>query len=260
MTDLFKNFIQQNRQAFDAQKPGAHGWNSIDKILDRLPDADAFEQYLLVNRVLMDAEPVAETVWTSIDAHLDKCRQTSELEQFICENRQALDTQVPDLRIWTEITGALPEKRTKIVRLQWRRQLVRIAAAIALLLTGLTAGIWYGKQYHDSGMALAEVSPEYAEIEKYYKFDIQDKKSKLASYSVSQSADVLEDIDQLDRIMEELQRELANTTEGNRQQVVRAMIENYKTKAAILERVLLHLNQDSYRGSNSKLKNEITNM
>jgi hypothetical protein len=41
--------------------------------------------------------------------------------------------------------------------------------------------------------------------------------------------------------MLELRGELANVPPGNREQVVRAMIDNYKAKAAILERVLERL-------------------
>ena len=107
---------------------------------------------------------------------------------------------------------------------------------------------------------MADVSPEYAELERHYEHDITDKKEKLATFTGSQSADVLQDLDQLDRIMEELRRELADVPPGNRQQVVRAMIENYKAKTAILQRVLEHLDIKQNEGNNSKLSNEIKNI
>ena len=70
----------------------------------------------------------------------------------------------------------------------------------------------------------------------------------------------MQDIEQLDKIMDELRRELASVPEGNRQQVVRAMIENYKSKTAILQRVLEHLEENQNRGKNSKSSNETKNM
>lgn len=260
MKDSIKIFIQQNREAFDTEKPGAQGWESVDKVLTRLKTADNLEQSVLLNRLLLDRAAVPEHLWTGISAQLDKCENAGNLERFICENRAEMDTEVPDLNVWANLNASLPKPKAKIIRMPWQQYLRRIAAALALLITGLAAGIWYADANGSNAMALADVSPEYAELEQYYKHEIKTKKTQLASYSGSQSADVLQDIDQLDRIMEDLQRELAMVPEGNRQQVVRAMIENYKSKAAILERVLGHLEENQNTGNNSKLRNEIKNM
>ena len=46
---------------------------------------------------------------------------------------------------------------------------------------------------------------------------------------------------QIDLAMQELRAELTDVPPGNREQVVRAMIENYKAKTAILQRVLERL-------------------
>lgn len=260
MNDLIKIFIQQNRQAFDSEKPGVHGWKGVEQKLERMQSADSLEQYLISNRALFDSELVPASLWSSIDAQLDKCRHTSGIEQFICENREFMDTEVPDLRVWSEVASALPTAETKLIPFNWQRQLLRVAASIGLLVIGLGAGVWYARNSDGATMAMAEVSTEYAEIEQYYQHDIKDKKAKLATFTGSQSAGVLQDINQLDHIMEELQRELATVPEGNRQQVVRAMIENYKSKAAILERVLGYLGDQPDDGNNSKLNNEIKNM
>lgn len=262
MNDLIQKFIQQNRHAFDVETPDAHGWKGIGKTLGRLPSADGLEKYLLVNRILFDTETPAVSVWSGIEQNLNNCRNATDLERFICENRSALDTEIPDLRVWSAVAATLPAPpaaKAKKVALQWHRHLLRAAAAIALLVIGLGAGIWYARN-NATGMAMADVSPEYAELEQYYERDITDKKEKLATFTGSQSADVLQDLDQLDRIMEELRRELANVPPGNRQQVVRAMIENYQAKAAILQRVLEHLGESQNGGNNSKLSNDIRNM
>lgn len=262
MNDLIKIFIQQNREAFDPEKPGAHGWKSVEKTLDRLASADGLEKQLIINRILYDTEATPENVWAGIDQHLDKCQKTSGLERFICENRESLDTEVPDLRVWSEVSSALstPKAKARIIPINWQRNLIRVAASIALLLLGLAGGIWYAGSNNNSGMDLADVSPEYAELENHFEHDITDKKAKLATFTGSQSADVLQDLDQLDHIMQELRVELANVPPGNRQQVVRAMIENYKAKTAILQRVLEHLEETQSGGNNSKLSNEIKNM
>ena len=116
---------------------------------------------------------------------------------------------------------------------------MRAAAAIALLIVGAGLGLWYAGQQNtqNNGMTLGQVSVEYAELEHYYQRDIAAKQQQLVAYTGNNS-DVELDLQQLDGVMHELQQELANVPPGNREQVVRAMIENYKAKAAILERVL----------------------
>ncbi len=260
MNNSIKIFIQQHRNAFDAETPGAHNWNGVEKALERLKTADGMEKHLLLNRILLDTAIPTDRVWAGIESQLDAPTKPGDLEGFIRQNRESLDTETPDLRVWNHVIAALPGPKAMVVRMTWRRYLIRAAASIALLVVGLSAGIWYARSTDGSGMAMAEVSPEYAELEQYYKHDIRDKKEKLASFAGSQSADVLQDIEQLDRIMEELRRDLATVPKGNRQQVVRAMIENYKAKAAILERVLESLEEKQQENDNSKLSNEIKNI
>jgi hypothetical protein len=259
MKDAINIFIQQNRPAFDTESPGTHHWKGVEKTLERLPHADALERYLLVNRILMDTEMPSETVWNGIDEHLQQVQKT-DLEGFIQQNRAAFDHETPDLRVWAEISNTLPKSKPVIVAVNWKRQLLRAAASVALLVVGLSSGIWYARSQHDSGMDMADVSAEYAELEKHYERNITEQKEKLAMFTGSQSADVMQDLDQLDRIMEELRRDLANVPPGNRPQVVRAMIENYKAKTAILQRVLEHLEENQNESNNRKLSNEIKNI
>lgn len=260
MNDSISIFIQQHRTAFDAETPGVYGWNEVEKTLERLKTADGLEEHLLLNRILLDTEVPSGGVWEGIKNHLDAAPKTHDIESFIRKNRDALDTETPDSRVWREVVSTLPGTMATVVEVSWQRHLLRAAASIALLAIGLSAGIWYARSTDGSGMAMADVSPEYAELEQYYKHDIRDKKDKLATFTGSQSADVFQDIEQLDRIMEELRRDLANVPAGNRQQVVRAMIENYKAKAAILERVLESLEEKQKENHNSKLSNDIKNI
>jgi hypothetical protein len=82
----------------------------------------------------------------------------------------------------------------------------------------------------------------------------------LASIRGSQPAEVRADLEQLDKAMEELRLELANVPPGNREQVVRAMIENYQAKLIILKRVLERLDDTQNGGDNRTLSNGIKNI
>lgn len=257
-----ENFIREHRHAFDAATPGAHCWANLEKALDRLDRADGLEKEVLTNRLLFDTELPSERVWAGIEHYLDKPKSqaTDMLEDFIRENRESLDSEIPDLKVWANIVKETPG-RAKILGIGWQRTLLRAAASVALLVTGLGLGIWYARLGEPPAMAMSDVSNEYAELEHYFKSDIAVKKEKLATFTGIQPTEVYQDLEQLDNVMAELKLELANVPEGNREQVVRAMIENYKAKAAILERVLERLEESTKTETlNSESDNEIKNI
>jgi hypothetical protein len=262
MMDALKIFIQKNRNAFDAATPGAHGWKGLERMLQRLPEADALERQILCDRVLLDTAAPSATVWAAIENHLNDVGQNLDLEGFIQKNRDALDVATPDLRVWGEIAEALPAPSPKaiVVRVHWQHYLLRAAASVALLVAGIGVGMWYARSSEPPAMAMSEVSGEYKELEQFYQRDITVKRDRLATFTGSQPAEIVEDLEKLDQIMEELRHELANVPPGNREQVVRAMIENYKAKTAILQRVLERLEDSKTETDNSEQKHGIKNI
>jgi len=265
MQDVIKNFIQKHRAAFDPNVPGAHGWTGVKSTLDRLQSADLLEQHIAINRVLLDTEAPASCVWENISAHLDgQHGSTDTLECYIRLNRNELDLAIPDANIWNSIEKIIPASTRPIakkVSINWQRSLIRVAASLTLLIAGIGIGTWYA-QYSSDGMQMADVSSEYAELERYYQSDIAGKQRKLASFSGNRPAEVEVDLAQLDQMMQELRQELADVPPGNREQVVRAMIENYKAKTAILKRVLEDLDTTRQQpdNDNSDAGHDIKNL
>ena len=261
MTDSLNIFIQQNRDAFDAAVPGAHGWPGLERMLERLPGSDVLERQLICDRVLLDTEMPSDLVWAKIENDLDRSVEHLDLESFIKNNREAFDTELPQGLAWENISKSIAKPKAIKVHIGWRNSIMRIAASLALLVVGIGGGIWYERQGDfASGMAMSDVSGEYKELEQYYQRDISVKREKLASFTGSQAVEVGEDLEQLDEIMEQLRTELADVPPGNREQVVRAMISNYKAKMAILQRVLERLEETNNGGDNSKQSNGIKNM
>lgn len=265
MSDKIKKFIQQHRNAVDAAAPDAHHWKGVEKTLDRLVQADALERALLLDRVLIDTETPSTGVWAAIEMALDTPAPPGTLEHWIRQHREAMDAEVPDLRVWAGIeqsVGSKESDKAKIVPVNWQRSLLRIAASITLLITGVGLGMWYAHndQKNAAGMAMSDVSNEYAELEQYYQRDIAGKQVKLAAFQGNQPVEVHEDLDEMDHVMEDLRKELADVPATNREQVVRAMIDNYKAKAAILARVLERLESSKTETNNSGKKHEIKNI
>lgn len=267
-----EQFIRQNRQAMDHSLPDAHRWKGLERALDRYNEGDALERSILLDRIMLDDAEPGPSVWAGIEQTLQEMADCAAkpadcvdpLERFLTEHRADLDIAEPPANLWPHIqiqvvTENKQPGRLRINRLNWSRHLLRAAAAITLLLTGISIGLWLGNQ-EGGAMAMGEVSTEYAELEDYYQREIAVKQVRLANYNGSQPAEVGQDLQQLDLIMEELRRELANVPPGNREQIVRAMIENYKAKTAILERVLERLEETQTKTNNSGKNYEIKNI
>jgi len=155
------------------------------------------------------------------------------LEKYIRENRESFDTGVPGLEVWSKIDRSL--ERHSSHRIVWMKRL-RIAASIVILLA---AGGAIGAHLNSTSNkvdSLAGVSPEYAEMERYFSSQVNDKMAKLATYR--QAGNVEGDIKDLDAVYEDLKTELKDAQPGSEEQIIQAMIENYQTKIDILEQVL----------------------
>ena len=239
-----EGFIQQHLPEFDTVTPQECLWKNISSTLDRLPKGDALEHFIAVNRPSLDSNCPETAIWARIEQSLSPLHNAphtpnDDLETFIQAHRSEFDTDTPDLRIWNQLAVATTAPAIRIV---WYRRLARVAAAIALLVTGAGMGLWYANNQPEEayvGMKMSEVSKEYADIEQQYERDIKEKKAQLARFASNPgTSEVLGDMEQMDKVMEELRIELSNVPPGNREQIIRIMIENYQSKAFVLKKVL----------------------
>jgi hypothetical protein len=160
-----------------------------------------------------------------------------QLEKFIIENRASFDREVPPPQVWAGIEGALEARKPQAhVRPLWRA-LSAAAAAILLLGLGSVIGVYvYKSTYVREAPTLASLAPEFAETESYYASQVDNRMRQLSQ--LNQETTVESDIQQLDEIYAELQRELDTAPRESRDKIIQAMIRNYQIKLDILERVL----------------------
>lgn len=254
-----EDYIQMHREAFeDHQCLPEYQWDTLQRTLTRV-QGDTIAQFTAINRVAFDTKDCPGSVWNNIISALDKkippATKSDDLESFIQQHRDDFDAATPDLKVWEQLAN----RKKPMLTIGWTQHLMRSAAAIGLLIAGVGIGMWYSSQEQQrlAGMRMSEVSSEYAEIENHFERDIESKKQHLAQFtSQPSSADVLSDLSQMDKVMEELRLELANVPPGNREEVVRAMIENYKTKAKVLERVLKALEEHHTNNNNDADQND----
>ncbi|MEM7102417.1 MAG: hypothetical protein AAF502_04730 [Bacteroidota bacterium] len=157
-----------------------------------------------------------------------------QLDKFMRENRAAFDAAEPDSMIWDNIEKAItPAGQSKVVNI-WGY--ARVAAVAILLLTiGAIGGSYFsGSAYQSPGLVMQDLSTEYAEAEAYYVSQINQKMDQIKTFDLSES--VVEDIQSLNDEFNSLRSKLGD--EVTDEVIISAMIENYKTKIRILERVV----------------------
>ena len=157
-----------------------------------------------------------------------------QFEKFIKENSAAFDTAIPDLKVWGEIDKRLPEKKVK--QFNFRKTFSIAASLLVLIIAGsmFFSGKWQKNNAEE--MNLAKLPHEYTETIDYYRKQIEIKKAVLTKYHPDET--VIDDIDNLDSSFAELKKELANAPHGAEKEILKALINNYRTKLNILELVL----------------------
>ncbi|MEQ8703030.1 MAG: hypothetical protein RIC19_03875 [Phaeodactylibacter sp.] len=157
-----------------------------------------------------------------------------QFEQFIHDNRDAFDTDVPELKAWGGIRQELDHRKHRRLLL-WK--VVGVAAAVVgLLFCGAALGGYLSTPVPSAIVALDDVGAQYAAQEAAYQKEIQQKYQQLVSYE--QAGAVQQDLQRLDESIIELRKELQGAPSGKAEEIVKHLLENYRAKVYILERVL----------------------
>ncbi|HMQ48866.1 MAG TPA: hypothetical protein PKA00_13995 [Saprospiraceae bacterium] len=160
--------------------------------------------------------------------------QLDYLEQYILQRKEAFEEGTPPPQLWGEINQKLDEHKNR--RQFWLR-IGKIAATVCILLCcGALVGSYLTRHRMNRLTALEKIAPEYAALEKQYQQQIDQKYELLTSYRPGSSVEA--DLAQLDAVMEELRQELLIAPKGQEKRIVESLLNNYRAKVAILERVL----------------------
>ena len=177
-----------------------------------------------------------------------------KLKNFIDENRHEFETfKAPDA-LWANISQQLQKsesqgnkrkekvvkttkKSTKVVKMYSfsRPMLMRVAASVLILLV-LGLG-WVSYKMDKLNNAVAQ-NPQLSETEQYYDKIFQAKLVEVKSYEQDDlyDPDLLTDIQELEQIYNDLRNDLKE--DANNEQVMEAMIRNYRIRIELLERML----------------------
>lgn len=168
-----------------------------------------------------------------------------KLEQFILDNRNDFDDMTPSAESWDRVEATIkPPKRIK-----WTGMLVRVAATVVIFVSSYIFIDYALKnkagsiiQVENSEMELHENIPVLIEARAYYSNQISSMENevyKLAGANSPIRNDIKLEFEELDEVFNELQNDLKD--DAANQEVIEAMIQNYRIKLQILEEILTQL-------------------
>jgi hypothetical protein len=187
-----------------------------------------------------------------------------KLEKYILDHRHQFDDLEPDPAVWERISTPAT---TPVIRLQWRKIAMQAAAVAAIFVASYFFHDYMaGRNQPASGFFSAatdeESSPfmkELIEAEAYYTSQINLRKDEVfrltANYPDIQQEISLELVE-MDKVFEDLKNDLKDNAAN--EEVIEAMIQNYRFKLDILEEMLYRLKQANE--SQNQQKNENTGL
>lgn len=162
--------------------------------------------------------------------------ENDELKDHINSRRQEFEVYDFDLdNSWDNISRRLKRKEKSHVKVPLK--LIWRVAAVFLIMIGAT---FYLAWTNLSNRSIDSISSlELAEADAYYGNLISNKVLQLRSSKSEIDPNIYEDIEALDVAFSELKEDLRDNADND--EVINAMILNYKIKLEILERILMEL-------------------
>jgi len=168
-----------------------------------------------------------------------------KLEDYIRKNREELDRYKPPSSVWKNIKKALKSEKSPLTK--W----ITIAAMVVVILG--TAVIFHrslpgpaeaGNELTGDGI-LNMTGPQLRETEIYYNNIINSlyrEASPMLTANPEIGKELSTDISQLDSIFSDMKKDLKDNVAN--QEVVEAMIQNYRLKIRLLEDMLIILKEN----------------
>lgn len=161
-----------------------------------------------------------------------------KFKKFVDQNRDSFDIYEEDYdEIWKGVESRLDKKEKKSgLKVVWK-----VAASFLLILT---VGVLILQIKRNTGNYQGNqlVPVELAEAAFYYQGMINDKLEIIQASKHDVGEEIFDDLEALDQAYAELQNDLKDNADN--EEVVQAMIQNYKMKLEILQAILDELKRE----------------
>jgi hypothetical protein len=183
-----------------------------------------------------------------------------KLEKYILAHREQFDDQEPDPVLWDRVET----RKAPVFRINWKDAAWKAAAVAAIFVASYFFHDYmasrnqspenlFGKNMEDAPPMVREL----IEAEAYYSSMISQKQEEIFRLTAS-NPDIRHEIDvemvDLDRVYSELKEDLKDN--AHNEEVIEAMIQNYRLKLDILEEMLYQLKQSDESQNEQDNENE----
>ena len=170
-----------------------------------------------------------------------------EIEKFILDNRKELDPYDPDPRIWERINNSLQHRKRVLYR--WLSAAAVIITAIGSALLIYTHIDLKDPAYYSS----REQKQEIRETEIFYSNQLNSLYKEAEPLLTNQPEirnELYNDMERIDSLCTEIKKDLKDNISN--QEVIEALVQNYRIKIRILEDMLTILRENEDYKINDK--------
>jgi len=161
-----------------------------------------------------------------------------DLEKFVQQQRELFDVKIPDEKIWKNISKQVNSHKMRIV--WYNSNLFRsIAAGFTLLVIGGSIGFLIANKKESPLWNVGIASEPFIDFEMVSKKSINEKLFQLRELNAEES--IFSDLQQLDKSMEELKKELDRIPSGQEKIILEQLKRGYQTKIDILDKIIYRL-------------------
>ncbi len=170
-----------------------------------------------------------------------------KLEKYILDHREQFDDLEPDPSLWEGVET----RKAPVIRINWKDMAWKAAAVAAIFVASYFFHDYMASRNQSPeklfSKNLEDASPivkELIEAEAYYSSMISQKQEEIFRLTAS-NPDIRHEIDMemvdLDKVYAELKEDLKDN--AHNEEVIEAMIQNYRLKLDILEEMLYQLKE-----------------
>lgn len=165
-------------------------------------------------------------------------KKKDDLEKFVEQQRELFDVKIPDEKLWENISKQVNSHKMRIA--WYRSNLFRsFAAGFTLLVIGGSIGFLIANKKESPLWNVGIASETFIDFEMASQKSINEKLFQLRELNAEES--IFSDLKQMDRSMEELNKELERIPSGQEKIILEQLKRGYQTKIDILDKIIYSL-------------------
>ena len=183
--------------------------------------------------------------------------KTDKLEEFVVSRREEFGPGGPAPDVWDSIKKREPEK--PVMKISWQRIAYRAASVVIIFVASYFFHDFMSNRNSGGSEFFAKedlenpLLRELIEADRYYATQVDLKKEELFSLTTDSpdlQMDINNELEDLDAILLELKQDLKDNADN--EEVIEAMMMNYRLKLEILEDMLIQIRNQKNKNNNNE--------